>query len=161
MVPPTVVIRWRPAVAGKVLDIINTPEMLNGVRQRHDAFIERLNTINERFSMFSEIRGLGLLLGCVLQAEFAGKAKLIAQEAAKAGVMVLIAGGDVVRFAPALNVSDEEIATGLDRFALACERLQTGRRIMRVIRPVEHADIAALMQLAGKTGGGLTSLAGK
>ncbi len=76
--------------------------------------------------MFSEIRGLGLLLGCVLQTEFAGKAKLIAQEAAKAGVMVLIAGGDVVRFAPALNVSDEEIATGLDRFALACERLQTG-----------------------------------
>lgn len=29
---------------------------------------------------------------------------------------------------------------------------------MRVIRPVEHTDIAALMQLAGKTGGGLTSL---
>ncbi|APF08972.1 aspartate aminotransferase family protein [Salmonella enterica subsp. enterica serovar Typhimurium] len=109
-----------------VLDIINTPEMQNGVRQRHDAFIERLNTLNVRFGMFSEIRGLGLLLGCVLQTEFAGKAKLIAQEAAKAGVMVLIAGGDVVRFAPALNVSDEEIATGLDRFALACERLQTG-----------------------------------
>ncbi len=40
--------------------------------------------------------------------------------------MVLIAGGDVVRFAPALNVSDEEIATGLDRFAPACERLQAG-----------------------------------
>ncbi|SUH32875.1 succinylornithine transaminase [Salmonella enterica subsp. enterica] len=60
--------------------------------------------------------GWGLLLGCVLQTEFAGKAKLIAQEAAKAGVMVLIAGGDVVRFAPALNVSDEEIATGLGSF---------------------------------------------
>ncbi|MEA7609764.1 class I tRNA ligase family protein, partial [Salmonella enterica subsp. enterica serovar Virginia] len=41
----------------------------NGVRQRHDAFIERLNTINVRFGMFSEIRGLGLLLGCVLQTE--------------------------------------------------------------------------------------------
>ncbi len=72
------------AVAGKVLDIINTPEMQNGVRQRHDAFIERLNTLNVRFGMFSEIRGLGLLLGCVLQTEFAGKAKLIAQEAAEA-----------------------------------------------------------------------------
>ncbi|MEA5720475.1 aminotransferase class III-fold pyridoxal phosphate-dependent enzyme, partial [Salmonella enterica subsp. enterica serovar Virginia] len=35
------------AVAGKVLDIINTPEMQNGVRQRHDAFIERLNTISK------------------------------------------------------------------------------------------------------------------
>lgn len=61
------------AVAGKVLDIINTPEMQNGVRQRHDAFIERLNTLNVRFGMFSEIRGLGLLLGCVLQTEFAEK----------------------------------------------------------------------------------------
>ncbi|MSD89856.1 aminotransferase class III-fold pyridoxal phosphate-dependent enzyme, partial [Escherichia coli] len=43
------------------------------------------------------------------------------QEAAKAGVMVLIAGGNVVRFAPALNVSEEEVTTGLDRFAAACE----------------------------------------
>ncbi|EOO7249223.1 aspartate aminotransferase family protein, partial [Escherichia coli] len=40
---------------------------------------------------------------------------------AKAGVMVLIAGGNVVRFAPALNVSEEEVTTGLDRFAVACE----------------------------------------
>ncbi len=32
---------------------------------------------------------------------------------------------------------------------------------MRVIRPVEHADIAALMQLAGKTGGGFNLATGK
>ncbi|MGQ7111849.1 aspartate aminotransferase family protein, partial [Escherichia sp. TWPC-MK] len=51
----------------------------------------------------------------------AGQAKQISQEAAKAGVMVLIAGGNVVRFAPALNVSEEEVTTGLDRFAAACE----------------------------------------
>ncbi|MBJ9171841.1 aspartate aminotransferase family protein [Citrobacter koseri] len=114
------------AVAGKLLEIVNTPEMLNGVKQRHDGFVERLNAINERFGLFSEIRGLGLLIGCVLEAEFAGKAKLISQEAAKAGVMVLIAGANVVRFAPALNVSKEEVATGLDRFALACERIKAG-----------------------------------
>jgi len=114
------------AVAGKLLEIVNTPEMLNGVKQRHDWFVERINAINERFGLFSEIRGLGLLIGCVLNAEFAGKAKLISQEAAVAGVMVLIAGANVVRFAPALNVSEEEIATGLDRFALACERIKAG-----------------------------------
>lgn len=114
------------AVAGKLLEIVNTPEMLNGVKQRHDWFVERINAINERFRLFSEIRGLGLLIGCVLNAEFAGKAKLISQEAAVAGVMVLIAGANVVRFAPALNVSEEEIATGLDRFALACERIKAG-----------------------------------
>ena len=109
------------AVAGKVLDLINTPEMLNGVKQRHDWFVERLNTVNHRCGLFSEIRGLGLLIGCVLNADYAGQAKQISQEAAKAGVMVLIAGGNVVRFAPALNVSEEEVTTGLDRFAAACE----------------------------------------
>ncbi|HCJ6374254.1 succinylornithine/acetylornithine transaminase [Citrobacter sp. RHBSTW-00671] len=114
------------AVAGKLLEIVNTPEVLNGVKQRHDWFVERINAINERFGLFSEIRGLGLLIGCVLNAEFAGKAKQISQEAANAGVMVLIAGANVVRFAPALNVSQEEVATGLDRFALACERIKAG-----------------------------------
>ncbi|EGT0624282.1 MULTISPECIES: succinylornithine/acetylornithine transaminase [Citrobacter] len=114
------------AVAGKLLEIVNTPEVLNGVKQRHDWFVERINAINERFGLFSEIRGLGLLIGCVLNAEFAGKAKLISQEAAVAGVMVLIAGANVVRFAPALNVSEEEVATGLNRFALACERIKAG-----------------------------------
>lgn len=114
------------AVAGKLLEIVNSPEVLNGVKQRHDWFVERINAINERFGLFSEIRGLGLLIGCVLNAEFAGKAKLISQEAAVAGVMVLIAGANVVRFAPALNVSEEEVATGLNRFALACERIKAG-----------------------------------
>ena len=109
------------AVAGKVLELINTPEMLNGVKQRHDWFVERLNTINHRYGLFSEVRGLGLLIGCVLNADYAGQAKQISQEAAKAGVMVLIAGGNVVRFAPALNVSEEEVTTGLDRFAVTCE----------------------------------------
>ena len=114
------------AVAGQVLDIINTPEVLKGVKQRHDWFVERLNAINSKTGLFKEIRGLGLLIGCELTPEFAGKAKLISQEAAKQGVMVLIAGANVVRFAPALIVSEEEVSTGLDRFALACERVKSG-----------------------------------
>lgn len=114
------------AVAGQVLDIINTPEVLKGVKQRHDWFVERLNAINGKVGLFKEIRGLGLLIGCELTAEFAGKAKLISQEASKVGVMVLIAGANVVRFAPALIVSEEEVQTGLDRFALACEKVKSG-----------------------------------
>jgi len=114
------------AVAGQVLDIINTPDVLTGVKQRHEWFVERLQAINSKTGLFKEIRGLGLLIGCVLTEEFAGKAKLISQEAAKAGVMVLIAGANVVRFAPALIVSEEEVQTGLDRFALACERVKSG-----------------------------------
>ena len=114
------------AVAGEVLSIINTPEVLSGVRQRHQWFSERLAAINARFGLFDEVRGLGLLIGCALKPAWAGKAKLISQLAAEQGVMILIAGANVVRFAPSLIVSEEEVKTGLDRFALACERFLAG-----------------------------------
>ncbi len=114
------------AVAGKVLSIINTPEVLSGVRQRHQWFSERLGAINARLGLFDEIRGLGLLIGCALKSEYAGKAKLISQLAAEEGAMILIAGGNVVRFAPALIVSEEEVTAGLDRFERACERFLAG-----------------------------------
>ncbi|EOW6733618.1 aspartate aminotransferase family protein [Cronobacter dublinensis] len=109
------------AVAGEVLDLVNTPEMLNGVKARHEAFVEQLNAINQRLGLFKEIRGLGLLIGCVLKEEYAGKAKAILLAAAKEGAMVLIAGANVLRFAPALNISHQEIETGLARVARACE----------------------------------------
>ncbi|AFJ99880.1 aspartate aminotransferase family protein [Cronobacter sakazakii] len=109
------------AVAGQVLDLVNTPEMLDGVKARHDAFVEQLNAINQRLGLFKEIRGLGLLIGCVLKDEYAGKAKAISLAAAKEGAMVLIAGANVLRFAPALNISHQEIETGLARMARACE----------------------------------------
>ncbi|EOE6916804.1 succinylornithine/acetylornithine transaminase [Cronobacter turicensis] len=109
------------AVAGEVLDLVNTPEMLDGVKARHDALVEQLNAMNQRLGVFKEIRGLGLLIGCVLSDEYAGKAKAISLAAAKEGAMVLIAGANVLRFAPALNISHQEIETGLARVARACE----------------------------------------
>lgn len=110
------------AVAGALLDTVNTPQMLNGVKQRHEWFTEQLTAINARHLLFSDIRGLGLLIGCQLVPAFSGKAKQISQLAAAEGVMVLIAGGNVLRFAPALNISEEEVRIGLERFARACEK---------------------------------------
>ncbi|MFV0262635.1 MAG: aspartate aminotransferase family protein [Kluyvera sp.] len=114
------------AVAGEVLSIINTPQVLNGVKQREQWFKERLQAINAQFGLFKEIRGVGLLIGCALRDEYAGKAKLISQLAAEEGLMVLIAGANVVRFAPALIVNEEDVTLGLNRFAAACERFVAG-----------------------------------
>ncbi|MFU1832969.1 aspartate aminotransferase family protein [Klebsiella pneumoniae] len=114
------------AVAGELLSIVNTPEVLSGVRQRHQWFCERLQAINARYGLFKEIRGLGLLLGCVLNDAWAGKAKTLSNLAAEEGVMILIAGANVVRFAPALNVSEEEVNSGLDRVERACARFVAG-----------------------------------
>ena len=114
------------AVAGEVLSIINTPAVLSGIKQREQWFKERLQAINAQFGLFKEIRGIGLLIGCALRDEYAGKAKQISLLAAEEGLMVLIAGANVVRFAPALIVNEEDVTLGLNRFAAACERFVAG-----------------------------------
>jgi acetylornithine/N-succinyldiaminopimelate aminotransferase len=111
------------AVAEAVLDTINTPQVLAGVKSRHQQFRNRLQAIGEQYALFSEVRGLGLLLGCVLSDSWKGKAKAVLDAAAAEGVMVLQASPDVVRFAPSLVVEDADINEGLDRFERAVARL--------------------------------------
>ena len=117
------------AVGGKVMELINRPETMAGVAERHRWFVDGLNAINQRLDLFSEIRGLGLLIGCVLKAEYAGKAKVINQLAASEGLMVLIAGANVVRFAPSLIISQQEVTEGLTRFERACRAVVEGASV--------------------------------
>ncbi|MBD9424598.1 aspartate aminotransferase family protein [Pseudomonas sp. PDM15] len=114
------------AVGEAVLDIVNTPEVLNGVKAKHAQFKQRLQAIGEKYGIFSEIRGLGLLLGCALTDAWKGKAKSVLDAATAEGVMVLQAGPDTVRFAPSLVVEDADINEGLDRFERAVAKLVQG-----------------------------------
>jgi succinylornithine aminotransferase len=66
------------------------------------------------------------LIGCALRDEYAGKAKQISLLAAQEGLMVLIAGASVVRFAPALIINEEDVTLGLNRFEAACTRFIKG-----------------------------------
>ena len=114
------------AVAEAVLDIVNTPEVLQGVKAKSEQFKQRLLAIGERYGMFAEVRGLGLLLGCVLNDAWKGKAKAVLDAAAAEGVLVLQASPDVVRFAPSLVVEEADIVDGLDRFERAVAKLAQG-----------------------------------
>lgn len=117
------------AVGGKVMELINRPEVLKGVDERHRWFVEALNEINQRLHIFSEIRGLGLLIGCVLNQDYSGQSKAFSLAAAKEGLMVLIAGASVIRFAPSLIISEAEIREGLARFELACRAVTEGAKV--------------------------------
>ena len=114
------------AVAEAVLDIVNTPAVLQGVKAKSEQFKQRLLAIGERYGMFAEVRGLGLLLGCVLNDAWKGKAKAVLDAAAAEGVLVLQASPDVVRFAPSLVVEEADIVNGLDRFERAVAKLAQG-----------------------------------
>ncbi|MBS9439318.1 aspartate aminotransferase family protein [Photorhabdus noenieputensis] len=111
------------AVANAAFDIINTPTVLEGVEKRHNLMVNFLNDINQKYSIFGEIRGKGLLIGAELKAPYQGKDKDILQLAAENGLMLLSAGGDVLRFTPSLIISEEEIAQGMERLEQAISQL--------------------------------------
>lgn len=111
------------AVGGAAFDLINTQEVLDGVTAKRELFVEHLQRIDARFDLFSDIRGMGLLIGAELKPQYHGKARDFLYAAAEAGVMVLNAGPDVMRFVPSLVIDDSDIAEGMARFALAVERV--------------------------------------
>ena len=107
------------AVAEKALDIINQPEVLQGVLEKEALFRELLGAINEKYNVFEEIRGQGMLLGCALNEKYQGRARDFMMAATKEHLMCLIAGMNVIRFAPSLIIPDEDIKEGLARFERA------------------------------------------
>ena len=111
------------AVGEAVIDIVNTPEVLAGVKAKSARFKAKLEQIGQQYGVFSEVRGLGLLLGCVLSDAWKGKAKAVLDAAAGEGLLVLQASPDVVRFAPSLVVEDSDIDEGLARFERAVAKL--------------------------------------
>jgi acetylornithine/N-succinyldiaminopimelate aminotransferase len=110
------------AVAGAVFDIVNTTEVLDGVKARHALFMEGLKAINARRRVFRDLRGEGVWLGCELDEPYAGKAGDVLKAAHDAGLLVLMAGPNVVRIAPSLVISLDEILEGLARYEGALHR---------------------------------------
>ena len=111
------------AVGEAVLDIVNTRQTLDGVKTKSEQFKTRLLALGKQYGLFEQVRGMGLLLGCVLNEAWMGKAKQVLDAAAAEGLMILQAGPDVVRFAPSLVVEDADIDEGLARFERALSKL--------------------------------------
>ncbi|BER95724.1 aspartate aminotransferase family protein [Vibrio cholerae] len=111
------------AVAEAVVDFVAQPEILAGVKQREQWMRAELTKLNEKYHIFKEIRGKGLLLGAALNDEWQGRARDILVAAGKQGLMVLVAGASVVRFTPSLIISQQEIEEGMARLDKAIATL--------------------------------------
>ncbi|CAM5223679.1 aspartate aminotransferase family protein [Alishewanella longhuensis] len=111
------------AVAEAAIDTINTPEVLTGVLKNEQIFRECLQAINEEFQVFAEVRGKGMLLGAVLNEKYKGRSRDFFLASAEHGLFALVAGVDVVRFAPSLVITEAEIREGMKRFAAAVKQV--------------------------------------
>lgn len=105
------------AVARVVLKTLQTKALQNNVAVRGKQLMVALDKINGKHKglLFKEIRGRGLMVGAELHPQYHGKAGDISEEARKAGVLILQAGPNVLRFLPPLIITDKEMRLGLER----------------------------------------------
>jgi len=111
------------SVAEVVVDHIDQPAVLSGVQAKRELFISGLNAINEKYGIFQDIRGLGLLIGVELIEKWHGKAALFMGAAREQGLMMLVAGPKVLRMAPSLIIPDEDIKLGLEKLDQAIAKV--------------------------------------
>ncbi|CAB3767657.1 aspartate aminotransferase family protein [Paraburkholderia humisilvae] len=111
------------AIALKVVELISDPQLLAGVRSRSALLQEELARLHQRFGIFREVRGKGLLIGVELTDAFKGRAKDFVTAAGKHGLIMLMAGPDVLRFAPSLIIPLDDLREGLARLAKAIDEV--------------------------------------
>ncbi|ANN25290.1 TPA: aspartate aminotransferase family protein [Vibrio vulnificus] len=111
------------AVAEAVVTEVSKPETLQGVKEREQWFREGLAKLNEKYQVFAEIRGKGLLLGAALNEQWQGRARDVLVAAGKEGLLVLVAGANVVRFTPSLVITKQEIEEGFAKLDKAIASL--------------------------------------
>ncbi len=114
------------AVARVALRRLGSAEIAANVAKQSQAIRDGIEAINRDLGLFAEVRGRGLMLGAVLKPEHAGKAGAIGDLAAAHGLLLLQAGPDVLRFVPALNIGDADVAEGLARLRKALDAFVAG-----------------------------------
>ncbi|MGT0149580.1 aminotransferase class III-fold pyridoxal phosphate-dependent enzyme [Vibrio metschnikovii] len=93
------------------------------MKQREAWFREGLTEINDKYHVFSEIRGQGLLLGAALNEQWQGRSRDILLAAGEHGLMLLVAGPNVIRMTPSLLITQQEIEQGLAKLEQAIATL--------------------------------------
>ncbi|MEI2456632.1 acetylornithine/succinyldiaminopimelate transaminase [Lysobacter firmicutimachus] len=107
------------AVAGAALRELRSPALMANVERQAAAIRAGLLALDAELALFAEVRGRGLMIGAQLREAHAGKAGEILDLCVGQGLLLLQAGPDVLRFVPALNIGDADVAEGLSRLRAA------------------------------------------
>lgn len=111
------------AVSEAAVDILSKPDVLVGVETRATTLVAAMADLGERYGLFHEIRNMGLLIGCELNETFKNRAKEFVIAGFEEGVMLHVAGPNVLRLLPSLVMSDEEMSEGIRRIEKAIQRV--------------------------------------
>lgn len=87
-----------------VLDKVSDKKFLENVKATSEYIKAAIRKLDEKHHVFDDVRGEGLLMGLVLNKKYSGKSGALQKECFKHKLLTLIAHGDVLRLAPALNI---------------------------------------------------------
>ena len=98
------------AVAHEVLNIVSDKKFLSDVSEKEKLFLNLLSEL-ETQGIFSDIRSAGLWIGCDLVDKSANE---VLDQAYEQGLILVSAGSNCLRLAPALNIPNSEIEKGVE-----------------------------------------------
>ena len=104
-------------VAKKVVEIVSSQKVLNGVMKKTLTFHEKLSNLSKKYNLFTDIRSAGLWICCDFKKI---KTKDFLEASYKKGLILVQAAGEkTIRIAPSLIINDKEIDEGFKRFEKA------------------------------------------
>lgn len=115
------------AVSSYVLDKISRESFLYKVRYKSAYLMDALSRLAQKYKVFSEIRGKGLLIGCVMTGRYANQSAALQAVCARHRLLVLVAGPDVLRLAPALNIKMRDLEKAVNRLDEALYEFTGGK----------------------------------
>ena len=101
------------AVADKVIEIVSNPNFLQEIKEKETLLVNKLEGVSKKHQAFREIRSSGLWIGCELNNN--GEVNELLDRCYESGLIAVSAGTSTLRFAPALNISEDEISEGIER----------------------------------------------
>ncbi|MET0199904.1 MAG: aminotransferase class III-fold pyridoxal phosphate-dependent enzyme [Rhodococcus fascians] len=116
------------AAAVATLDVVRDEGLVDNAAEQGAVLLDGLNELKGQYSAIGDARGLGLMQALEFVddngAPDAAAATRVQQTAISEGLLLLTCGGfgNVVRIIPALVVTDDEVAEGLDAIARTLKR---------------------------------------
>jgi acetylornithine aminotransferase len=102
------------------LQEMTTTDLLNAVKENSEFLMNELKKLASDHSFIKDVRGRGFLIGLEVEAEAVNIVKAALEE----HLLILVAGPNVVRLLPPVNVSKEEILKFLTIFTKLLQRFK-------------------------------------
>lgn len=108
------------AAATAVIDTIEKENILASCSENSKYIFSKLNNLKDKFASICEVRGMGLMIGIVLDKPAAELRKITEDN----GLLTLTAGENILRLLPPLNISKEEIDIAINTIKKAFEKFE-------------------------------------